>query len=121
MIGSFIFILMLATGTATTAQQQQVVPDRFQGEWNFNLDFCGSSPPSEGRLVIGADRIQFYESAGPVRNVVTHGNSDLELTIELSGEGETWLSDNYFRLSDDRKSLTTITNGNLGYVRYRCR
>ena len=119
MIRLLIFVLMLATGTATAADQQQTIPTRFQGKWDFNLESC-SSRVSEGRLVIGANRIQFYESGGSVRDVVTRGNFDLELSIELSGEGETWISDQYFRLSDDRKSLTDITRGNPGFVRYRC-
>ena len=118
-IGSFILVLMLAIGTATATEQQQVVPDRFQGEWNDNLESCGSRG-SQGRLFISPDRIEFYESAGPVRNVLTRGNFDLELTVELSGEGQTWLSDRYFRLSGDRQSLTDTTNGNPGFVRYRC-
>ncbi len=119
MIRSLIFVLMLAIGTATAADQQQTIPARFQGKWDFNLESCGSRV-SEGRLVIHADRIQFYESGGSVEKVVTHDNFDLELTIELSGEGETWISERYFRLSDDQESLTDITNGNPGFVRYRC-
>ncbi|MDY7022919.1 MAG: hypothetical protein SWJ54_16490 [Cyanobacteriota bacterium] len=118
--GLFILVLMLVTGTGTAADQQQIVPEQFQGEWNDDLENCGSRNRSEGRLFIISDRIEFYESAGSVQKIVTHGEYDLELTIELSGEGETWLDDRYFRLSEDLKSLTDITNGNPGFVRYRC-
>ena len=119
MIKLLTLILMLTTGTVTAANQQQTIPESFRGKWDFNLQSC-NSPVSEGRLIISADRVQFYESDGPVQKVVTHSNSDLELSIELSGEGETWISDRYFRLSDDQKSLTDLTNGNSGFVRYRC-
>lgn len=119
MIRLFILFLILATGTATAEDQQQTIPGRFQGKWDFNSESC-SSRVSEGRLIISADRIQFYESGGPVEKVMTHGNFDLELAIELSGEGETWVSERYFRLSDDQKSLTDLTTGNSGFVRYRC-
>ena len=112
-------ILTLATGTATAAEQQQTIPIQFWGKWDFDLESC-SYLVSEGRLLIDADRIEFYESAGPVKKIVTYGNFDLELSIELSGEGETWISDKSFRLSDDQKSLTDITTGNSGFVRYRC-
>jgi hypothetical protein len=103
----------------TVAAQQQTIPAQFWGKWDSDLESC-RSPVSEGRLVISADRVEFYESRGSVRDVVTRGNSDLELTMELFGEGETWTSDKYFRLSDDLKSLTDLTNGEPGFVRYRC-
>jgi hypothetical protein len=111
---------MLTTGTATAAAQQQTIPAQFQGKWDLDLESCNSPVRPEGRLDISADRVRFYESGGSVRSVVTHSNSDIELSIELSGEGETWISDTYFRLSDDQKSLTDITNGEPGFVRYRC-
>ncbi|MEB3281402.1 MAG: hypothetical protein VKK42_21020 [Lyngbya sp.] len=119
MIKLLTLILMLTTGTATAADQQQTIPAQFWGKWDLDLKSC-SSRGSEGSLIISADRIKFYESIGSVRSVVTHGNSDLDLTMELSGEGETWISNYYFRLSDDRKSLTGLTNGNREFVRYRC-
>ncbi|WP_413167897.1 hypothetical protein ACL6C3_14440 [Capilliphycus salinus ALCB114379] len=118
-IGSFILAFMLATGIATATERQRVVPAQFQGEWSDNLESCGSRG-SQGQLFMSPDRIEFYESSGPISEIVTHGKFDLELTVELSGEGQTWLSNRYFRLSDDRKSLTDITNGNPGFVRYRC-
>lgn len=100
-------------------ERQQTIPAQFWGTWGLDLESC-SSRGSDGKFVISADRIEFYESIGSVRSVVTHGNSDLELTMELSGEGETWISNFYFRLSDDRKSLTSSTNGNRRFVFYRC-
>lgn len=124
-LGVTITVLGIATAAAvfrpqpTVAAQQQTIPAQFLGKWDFDLESC-NSPVSEGRLIMSADRVEFYESGGLVQKVVTHGNSDLELSIELSGEGETWTSDNYFRLSDDQKSLTDITNGEPGFVRYRC-
>ncbi len=119
MIKLLTLILMLTTGIATAAPQQQTIPAQFRGKWDWDLESC-SSRASEGKLIISADRVEFYESEGSVRSVVAHGNSDLELSIELSGEGETWISDKYFRLSDDQKSLTDLTNGKPGFVRYRC-
>lgn len=120
MIKLLTLILMLTTGTAAAVAQQQTIPAQFQGKWDLDVESCSSPVRPEGRLDISADRVEFYESGGPVRNVVTHSNSDIELSIELSGEGETWISDKYFRLSEDQNSLTDLTNGNPGFVRYRC-
>ena len=113
-----LLLFALIVGVATAAEPQRTVPARFQGEWNSNLEHCGTGL-NDSRLRISADRIRFYESDGPIKAVVTQGEFDLALTTELSGEGETWLSRNLFRLSADHMSITDITDG-AEFVRYRC-
>jgi hypothetical protein len=119
MIRSFTLILILVAVSATAAEQQRAVPARFQGEWNTNLEHCGTDL-NDSRLKISTDRIQFYESGGPVRTVVTQGDFDLALIAEMSGEGETWLSYRHFRLSADHTYMTDVTDKDFALVRYRC-
>ena len=119
MIRSFVLIALLFAGSASAAEQQRAIPDRFLGEWNHNLKDCGTDR-SDSRLRLTADRIRFHESGGPVRAVVTQGESDLALIVELSGEGSSWLSYEHFRLSADHTSLTDVTDNDSGLVRYRC-
>lgn len=119
MIRIFLLALMLASGSATSAEQQEAVPPRFQGEWNVNLEHCGSGL-NDSRLRISSDRIRFYESGGPVLAVVTQGEFDLALIAELSGEGQAWLSYRHFRLSADHTYLRDVTNTDSSIVRYRC-
>jgi hypothetical protein len=108
MIRSLGWLLSLAlplassAGAAIAAESQPSVPARFQGEWISNLKHCGTTL-DESRLTIGAERIRFHESGGAIKAVVTQGDSDLALIVELSGEGETWLAYNHFRLSGDQK------------------
>ena len=118
MIRSIALILALVAGGATAAESQRTVPPRFQGEWNSNLEDCGTDL-NDSRLRISANRIRFYESGGPTKAVVTQGAFDLALISELSGEGETWLSYNLFRLSEDHTYMTDVT-GESKFVRYRC-
>ncbi len=99
-------------------EQGQKIPKPFQGEWNSNLEQCGSQA-GDTRLVIDAQRIQFHESQGLIQDIATDGERKLTGKIELSGEGETWLSDIDFQLSDDQQALTAITDGS-SFVRYRC-
>jgi len=110
---------MLSGGSASAAEQQREIPARFLGEWNAKLKDCGTDR-NDSRLRITADHIRFHESGGPVRAVVTQGESDLALIEELSGEGSSWLSYTHFRLSADQKSLTDVTDNDSGLVRYRC-
>jgi hypothetical protein len=113
---SLALLLASSAGAATAAEQHPSVPARFQGEWTSNLKDCGTNV-NDSQLTISAERIRFHENGGSIKAVVTQGEFDLALITELSGEGETWLA--HFRLSDDQKSLTDVTDGSK-LVRYRC-
>ncbi len=119
MIRYFPLAFVLVAVSAMGAEQQRAIPDRFQGEWNAKLEHCGTSL-NDSRLRISADHLQFHESGGPVRAVVTQGESDVALIAEVSGEGETWLLYRHFRLSADRACMTDITDKDAAFVRYRC-
>jgi len=98
------------------AQVQRVIPMQFQGKWNVALESCGV-PASEGRLLIGLNRIDFYESFGNVQEVVTQGNLKMTVMSEYSSEGETYTETDSFELSSDRLALT---HSDTNVVRYRC-
>lgn len=98
------------------AQVQSVIPMQFQGEWNFSLDGCGV-PSSDGRLVIGLNRIEFYESSGAVLEVVTKGDLEILVTSEYASEGEIYTETDSFQLSSDR---SVLTHSDANVVRYRC-
>jgi hypothetical protein len=119
MIRSLALVLTLMAASATAAEQQRVIPARFQGEWNTNLENCGTDL-NDSRLRISADHLQFHESGGTVRAVVTQGELDLALIAEMSGEGETWLFYRHFRLSPDETYMTDVTDKDLALMRYRC-
>ncbi|MEM7061771.1 MAG: hypothetical protein AAF572_01225 [Cyanobacteria bacterium P01_B01_bin.77] len=115
-------VVMSDETTATTAaetlelpQQPASIPPQFQGEWTANLERCGATA-GESRLWIEANYIEFYESGGPVLEVVTQGNVGLTVITELSGEGDTWQDQRSFQLSPDYQTLETSS----GFVRYRC-
>ncbi len=81
------------------------VPAAFIGEWNSDPKAC-STGQNESRLRIGADRIDFYESGGPITAVTLKSPTEVAITATLSGEGETWTDVTSFRLSADGKTLT---------------
>lgn len=93
------------------------IPTRFQGEWNAELDACGTGS-SPTRLRISADRIRFYESTGVVQAVAVESQRVIDVTAEYTGEGQTWVDERRLTLSDDGSSLTVSGGGDL--VRYRC-
>lgn len=97
-------------------QVQSAIPMQFQGEWNMGVEGCGVSY-SDGRLQIGLDRIDFYESSGNVQEVIVQGDTKMTVTAEYSSEGETFTRTSSFELSSDRSTLTHIETNT---VRDRC-
>lgn len=100
------------------ASPQPHVPERFQGEWNRDLEHCGTGI-GQDRLVIEADRIRYYESGGRVIAAVTRGH-ELAIIADMAGEGLQWLGAMRFRLSADRACLTELTAGDARPAGCRC-
>lgn len=93
------------------------VPARFQGRWASDAAACASTG-HESHLMIGADSIEFHESSGTVKSVMSSG-SDLTVVASVTGEGETRDATYRFRLSDDGNMLTDMSSG-TGMMRHRC-
>ena len=110
------FALVLAS--ASSAAHDSVIPDRFLGEWNADLSQCGKGT-EDSFLLIEPRRVSYWESSGPVRAVVVRGQ-ELALILELSGEGETWLSATQFELPQDGKQLAWEHASGEPFVRFRC-
>lgn len=102
--------------TENAITQQSTVPPQFQGLWNHDSAEC-SVPYSTGQLVIEADRLQFYESSGPVTEVLVKSELEAIIYAEQSSEGTSYITTRTFELSSDRNTLTDTTTGG---VRYRC-
>ena len=100
------------------APGQATVPVQFQGKWAASQAQCGV--PSESRLAIYPDRVDFYESRGRVLAVKVVSDREIELELELSGEGQVWRSTTRFGISADGRSLTDLTTPDHQFVRVRC-
>jgi len=62
----------------------------------------------------------FWESDGPVMAVISEGRHEIALILHLSGEGETCIATEHFKLSQDGKELTSVNPPGEGFVRRRC-
>lgn len=115
-----IIVGILIAGTAVVAiAQDSKVPREFQGKWAGSQVQC--RVPHEASLTIDEDRIDFYESRGKVLSAVVTRPSEVELEIEATGEGQTWREVRRFTLSDDKRTLTDVTNSRHHFSRVRCR
>ncbi len=100
------------------AKQDQEIPEHFHGEWNIDAKKCGPAA-GEARLQIEAKQLTFYESVGVVQEIITEGDNKITVTVELTGEGETWRDSFDYELSQDQNTLTQVTD-DKPFVRYRC-
>lgn len=92
------------------------IPARFRGEWQRDTGNCGNA--DEGRLLIGPESVRFHESDGALQAL--HADDEqLDVALQLRGEGHSWEATYRFRLSEDGRRLTDLSSGN-GMVRLRC-
>ncbi|AFY37696.1 hypothetical protein Lepto7376_1344 [[Leptolyngbya] sp. PCC 7376] len=108
--------IVVAEGSELIQEGHSEIPAQFQGEWNMDLEGCGSLL-SDGRLEIGPNQLQFYESVGTVSNIMVTGTAGLTVTSEYFSEGETFTDTDSFQLSGDNLTLTHLGTNT---VRYRC-
>jgi hypothetical protein len=106
-----VLVVLLVTASAVAAERVTKVPQAFIGRW------CNAD--SESLLEIKSNEISYYESQGPIKAVVASGDGEVALILELTGEGETWLTTAQFKLSKDKKQLIDAKS-EPPYVRRRC-
>lgn len=107
-----------APAVPASAPQAAVIPRRFRGEWNRKLADCGTSRNAT-RLRIAAGRVQYHESSGKVRAVTVRGANEIEVTVDLVGEGSSYSTTRRWRLSASGAALRDVTDG-PGLLRRRC-
>lgn len=95
------------------------MPVQFLGGWNAAVADCGAGN-NDSVLEIKANHISFWESDGPIKAIVVHGQYEVALIAELSGEGETWLTTAQFKLSPGKDKLVSTSISGTEFVRYRC-
>jgi hypothetical protein len=103
-----------ADAPAAAAFDGTTIPARFHGVYAAEGGCANAG--DESRLVILGDTVRFHESRGPVRRA--HGSGDtLQVSVELSGEGQTRTTGYRFRREDDGRRLVDAEGG---MVRMRC-
>ena len=110
-------ILLVGAAVVAIAQDAKV-PAAFQGRWAGSPALCDVA--HEASLTIHEDRLDFYESRGKVLSATITSPSEVELEIELTGEGQTWREVTRFGLSEDKRTLTDVTNSRYKFSRVRC-
>ena len=113
-----IFLLFFISFSVNAAELLKEIPKQYIGTWSSDLSQCNKDHIYN--LEIHKRNLVFWESGGPVIAAVTH-NNELALILELSGEGEEWISFLHFKLISN-KMLKDITDpySKDQLVRYKC-
>jgi hypothetical protein len=101
--------------TRVSVVTANIIPEAYRGRWNSRPADCRGDS-GEGRLVVEARRMAFYESVGQVI-AVTPQKGRISITLMLSGEGQTWQDTRVWKLSPDGETLTDVTHA---ATRVRC-
>lgn len=88
------------------------IPAEYQGVWDGMEGTCLAE--SDMRLAISGTEIGFYESVGTVSAVETI-DTGIVVTLEMSGEGETWTEVKSLTLLEDGQVLETAVHGEEGF------
>lgn len=113
-------VIALMSCAAAPQPDERTIPEPFRGEWNSNLADCGT-PDNDSMMVIGADRIDFYESSGRVRGAFLDAAGEVLIVIDVSGEEETSTTALRLSVSPDGSRLTEYSESDEPFVRRRCR
>ncbi len=95
------FPLLIAAADATTAP---AFPAQFQGVWDLSAEAC-EADTSDIRIRIDQSTIAYWESDGTVTSATLFNDSDIHVTLAMSGEGEEWVSQMRFVLAFDGKHM----------------
>lgn len=110
--------LLFSVAAVLIGQERASVPDQFHGKWAGRQAQCLRA--SESSLTISENQIDFYESRGRVLSVKSSGELEIEVELELTGEGQVWRSTRRFSLSKDGHTLTDVTT-QRHFTRVRCK
>lgn len=115
-----IIFLLITHQALAESKSKGGVPIPFQGHWSADLKHCGAEDVMN--LTITATHHNAWESKGRIVSIVKNGSHEIAFVSAITGEGETWLSFNYYRLSADKRQLTDITDPltETPAFRYRC-
>ncbi len=108
-VSAIVCALLLPSAGLNAAQQNNIVPKQFRGEWHPWGEKCGA--PSPDYIAVKSSGLQFYEGSFEVKKLVKRSN-----TIVLQGDwwDETDVAKNVraeLTLSKDHKKLTAVIGG----------
>lgn len=98
-----------AATPAKPAAPKVLIAAKYQGEWSLDLASCGDQ--TDQRLIVSADRINFYGADAPLTVVEEQPDGSVEAMARVTDNTGGYDVANRYSLSPDGKSLTLTGAG----------
>lgn len=89
---------------AKPAAPKVLIAAKYQGEWSLDLASCGSQ--TDQRLIVGADRINFYGADAPLTRLEEQADGSVEALAHVTDNTGGYDVANRYRLSEDGQTMT---------------
>ncbi|HEY0625530.1 MAG TPA: hypothetical protein VGD10_02235 [Allosphingosinicella sp.] len=113
-----------AAPPAEQKNDSAVIPAAFRGTWGGpgGSDCTATDGTAKARLVVGSDRLTFYEARGTVRKTAIHSPTSISVEADYEGEGMTWSKGYRLTLLDGGKRLDRreLEAPRQSFVYHRC-
>jgi hypothetical protein len=93
-----------AAAPAKPEAPKVTIAAKYQGEWSLDLASCGDQ--TDQRLIVGADRINFYGADAPLTKLEEQPDGTVEALAHVTDNTGGYDVVNRYQLSDDGQSLT---------------
>ena len=99
---------LIGYGSASAAADYLTeMPTQWRGTWAEDLADC-SKQEQLTTITITADAMRFYESGGHIRGAFERGRFEIMVVMDMSGEGQTWLSSMHFTAASDFQYIQSV-------------
>ena len=90
------------------------IPAAIQGRWGLVAADCEPGrADAKGLLTITANKLEFYESVGTLREIEEASATRIRASFDFEGEGETWQRDGLLEVQDAGETLVRRESGGI--------
>lgn len=93
-----------AAAPAKPAAPKVTIAAKYQGEWSLDLATCGRQ--TDQRLIVAADRINFYGADAPLTRLEEQPDGSVEALAHVTDNTGGYDVANRYKLSEDGKAMT---------------
>ena len=110
-----------APAEGSSAVPASAIPALFHGRWGLTPGDCTSTRgDNKGLLVIGSDKLTFYESRAVPKGNVDSSPDSFSADFEFTGEGQTWTRFQSLELQKGGKLVRTESGPMASYTYAKC-
>jgi hypothetical protein len=112
-------IFFLCSSSLLALEVGSEFPEIYRGTWDASKEAC-SLEWSDARLKISRSTVEYWESSGQIAEILKVSKSELQVKLEMHGEGEKWVNVAVYKLSESSSVITEYFDNHPSFSRVRC-